>query len=122
MAESQNLRYPIVPVEILGIDAQEISGCEGSPWGMKNIQGFMNKLTQLAEALVYRVHIGRLFTGPLQWGAYKLMLDTTLSVHRHPCSFSEGEILPSSVYGTHNEASMSSMIAGLAGKCGKAEH
>lgn len=53
MAQPQHFGYPVVPVQVLRINVQEVPGSKGPSWGMEDVEGLVDELTQLAKALVY---------------------------------------------------------------------
>lgn len=66
VAQAENLRYSIVPVQILRVNSKQVFAGEWPPRGMHNVQGLVNKLTELAETFVDRPYIRGLLTRPLE--------------------------------------------------------
>lgn len=62
MAQSQHLWYSVIPVEILGVDAQKVTAGQRSSWGVEDIETLVDKLTQFTKALVHRPDVGRLLS------------------------------------------------------------
>lgn len=65
MTQPQSLRYPIIPVQVLRVNGQEVPRREWVPWRVEYIQRLMNQFTELAEALVDGSNIGRLLARTL---------------------------------------------------------
>lgn len=71
MAKSQHLGDPVIPVEVLGVNVEQVAASQRPPRRVQNVQALMDKLAQLTEALVYRAHVGWLLGAALQrrtWG------------------------------------------------------
>lgn len=73
MAETEDFRYSIVPVQILGIDVEEISRGQGVTRRVEDIERLVDKLTQLAKAFVDRSDVGRLCARSLKRGTWQVL-------------------------------------------------
>jgi hypothetical protein len=60
MPQSKDLRYAIIPIEVLCVHVQKFSRCKGFAGGMKNVQRLVYELAEFAETFIYGTHVRRL--------------------------------------------------------------
>lgn len=60
MTQSEDFRYPVIPVQVLGVDAEEVTAGQRPAWRVEYVEALMYKLTQFAKTLVNGPNIGRL--------------------------------------------------------------
>lgn len=72
MAEPQHFWYPIIPVQVLRVNREEIPAREGAPRRVEDVQRLMDKLAKFTKALVHGPDVGRLLAGLLERCACEL--------------------------------------------------
>lgn len=69
VAQAEGPGYPVVPVEVLGINIEQIAGGQGLARRVQNVEGLVDQLAQLTKALVNGSDVGWLLARSLQRGA-----------------------------------------------------
>lgn len=70
MSKPQNLRYPIVPIQVLCVYLEQIPAGKRPARGVKDVQRLVYKLAQLAKAFVHRPNVRWLFARLVQRSAW----------------------------------------------------
>ena len=81
MPQPENFWYPVVPVEVLRVDAQQFPRRQRLARRVQYVQRLVYELAQLAEALVHGPHVGRLLVRSLQRRAYIVRKVRTVRFH-----------------------------------------
>ena len=64
MSEAEGFGDPVVPIEVLVVDIQQVAAGDGLDGGVQDVKRLVHELAQLAETLIHRADIGGLFAGP----------------------------------------------------------